>query len=75
MDEGKRHPAGINTSKLIADTHKQSRMPQLDGMLPARFVLSGKKQNGKGGLLQQLILYHFRNAFEILYLKPNMLHR
>ena len=68
MDKGKRHPAAIDPSKLIAYTHKQSHLPQLDSMLPARLVMSGKSQSGKGGLLQQLILHHFRGAFERYYI-------
>ena len=67
MDKGKRNPAAIDPSKLIAYTHKQSHLLQLDSMLPARLVLSGKSQSGKGGLLQQLILHHFRGCFERIY--------
>ena len=67
MDKGRRNPTAIDPSKLIAYTHKQSHLPQLDSMLPARLVLSGKSQSGKGGLLQQLILNHVRGCFERCY--------
>jgi hypothetical protein len=59
--------AKIDPGKSIAYSHKQSKMPQLDGTLPLRWVLAGPSGSGKGVAMQNLILKHFRGCWERIY--------
>jgi hypothetical protein len=63
--------AKIDPGKSIAYRHKQSKLPQLDGVLPLRWVLAGPSGAGKGVTLQNIILKHFRGCWErIIVLSP-----
>ena len=57
-----KHAAAIDPGKSIAWRHKQSKFPQLDGVLPCRWVVAGPSGAGKGVTLQNCILKHFRTA-------------
>ena len=63
--------AKIDPGKSIAYRHKQSKLPQLDGVLPLRWVLAGPSGARKGVTLQNIILKHFRGCWErIIVLSP-----
>ena len=59
--------AAIDPGKSIAYRHKQSTMPQLDGVLPLRWLAAGPSGAGKGVTMQNLILKHFRGCWERIY--------
>ena len=61
------HTAAIDPGKSIAYRHKQSKMPQLDGVLPLRWIAAGPSGAGKGVTMQNLILKHFRGCWERIY--------
>ena len=42
-------------------------MPQLDGVLPLRWIAAGPSGAGKGVTMQNLILKHFRGCWERIY--------
>ncbi len=62
------HSAAIDPGKSIAYKHKQSPFPQLDGVLPMRWILAGPSGAGKGVTMQNMILKHFRGCWEQIYI-------
>ena len=54
--------AAIDPGQSIAYRHKQSKFPQLDGVLPLRWVAAGPSGAGKGVTMQNMILKHFRGC-------------
>ena len=54
--------AAIDPGRSIAYRHRQSKFPQLDGVLPLRWVIAGPSGAGKGVTMQNMILKHFRTA-------------
>ena len=62
------HKAAIDPGKSIAYQHKQSQFPQLDGVLPLRLILAGPSGARKGVTMQNMILKHFRFAWERCYI-------
>jgi len=61
------HKAAIDPGKSIAYKHKQSPFPQLDGVLPLRWICCGPSGAGKGVCIQSMILQHFRGCWEQIY--------
>jgi hypothetical protein len=62
------HKAAIDPGESIAYKHKQSSFPQLDGVLPMRWILAGPSGAGKGATMQNMILKHFRGCWERIYI-------
>ena len=61
------HKAAIDPGKSIAYKHKQNPFPQLDGVLPLRWILAGPSGAGKGVTMQNMILKHFRGCWKRIY--------
>ena len=59
--------AAIDPGKSIAYNHKQNQFPQLDGVLPLRWILAGPSSARKGVTMQNTILKHVRGAWERIY--------
>ena len=62
-----KNPAAIDPGRSIAYKHKQSKLPQLDGVLPMRYIAAGPSGSGKGVVIQNMILKHFRGCWERIY--------
>ena len=59
--------AAIDPGQSIAYRHKQSKFPQLDGVLTMRWVAAGPSGAGKGVTMQNMIKKHFRGCWERIY--------
>jgi len=60
--------AAIEPVKSATFSHKQSKFPQLDGVLPMRYIAAGPSGSGKGQVFANIILKHFRGCWERVYI-------
>ncbi len=62
------HKAAIEPVKSATFTHKQSKFPQLDGVLPMRWIAAGPSGSGKGYVFANIVLKHFRHCWARVYI-------
>ena len=62
------HKAAIEPVKSATFMQKQSKFPQLDGVLPMRYIAAGPSGSGKGWVFANMILKHFRGCWVRMYI-------
>ena len=60
------HKAGIEPVKSVTFTHKQSKFPQLQGVLPMRWISAGASGSAKGWIFVNIILKFLSIYFSTL---------